>query len=105
MTVIALTGATGDVGYEACRQLALVEEVTKIVITARSKEQAQAVIAQLKSDTGKDFFEYVVVNFRDLNSIYGGCLGIPEARPPLLKRGRIRPLHDARRVWRDRCDG
>ena len=87
MTVIALTGATGDVGYEACRQLALVEEVTKIVITARSKEQAQAVIAQLKSDTGKDFFEYVVVNFRDLNSIMAAVSAFPKLDRLCLNAG------------------
>jgi len=81
MVCIAVTGATGDVGYEACRQLALVAEVTKIVITSRSEPQAKAVMAQLESDTGRDasFFSYVLLDLRTYDSITAAV----EAFPPV----------------------
>lgn len=89
MVCIALTGATGDVGYEACRQLCLVPEVTKIVITARSKQQAEAVVTQLIGDTGKEaaFFQYVIVNLRDLNSIMEAVRLFPKVDRLCLNAG------------------
>jgi len=71
MVVIAVTGATGDCGYEACRQLAFAPKVKHIVITCRAEPQAKAVVAQLASDTGKDasFFSYVLLDLRTYDSI------------------------------------
>ena len=87
--IIALTGATGDVGYEACRQLALRSEVSQLVLTCRSKPQAEAVVKQLVSDTGKpaSFFKYVIINFRDLNGILAAVSSFPKLDVLCLNAG------------------
>jgi len=71
MVVIVVTGANVGCGYESCRQLAAVSEVTKIVITTRSKEKAEATLSRLVADTGKarSFFDFQILDLGDVKSI------------------------------------
>lgn len=71
MVVIIVTGANIGCGYECCRQLSEVSEVTKIVISARSNDKAENTISKLVKDTGKDksFFDYILLDLGDVNSI------------------------------------
>lgn len=71
MVVIAITGGNAGIGYELARQLAAVPEVTKILITCRSTQKADAAISQLTQDTGKakSFFDSVILDLGDLASV------------------------------------
>lgn len=80
MVLILITGGNGDVGVEACKQLATKPEVTKVVITCRSEEKATKTIDGLVADTGKDpsFFGFVVMDMTDYSSIVEGAKVFPE---------------------------
>jgi len=89
MVAIAITGATGDVGYETCKQVSAVAEVTKLIITARTEEKASAVIAELVKDTGKDhsFFDFVVVDLSDYASVMTAVRAFPNVDRLCLNAG------------------
>ncbi|KAH9932792.1 NAD-P-binding protein [Epithele typhae] len=50
--VMIVTGGNTGVGYETCKEL--LKRDAKVYLAARSKERADAAIARLKQDTGKD---------------------------------------------------
>eukprot|EP00449_Zooxanthella_nutricula_P014071 CAMPEP_0198499796 /NCGR_PEP_ID=MMETSP1462-20131121/7830_1 /TAXON_ID=1333877 /ORGANISM="Brandtodinium nutriculum, Strain RCC3387" /LENGTH=110 /DNA_ID=CAMNT_0044228789 /DNA_START=112 /DNA_END=441 /DNA_ORIENTATION=+ len=79
MVVIAITGANVGIGYEVARQLATVSEVTKLVLSCRSAEKAEATISKLVQDTGKaeSFFESVILDLSDLASIQSAIATFP----------------------------
>jgi len=79
MVVIAITGAASGVGYEAARQLSAESDVTKLVLTARSAQKAEAAIAKLAQETGKDksFYDFVVLDLTDLSSIKAAVASFP----------------------------
>jgi len=89
MVVVALTGANGDVGYETCKQLSAVAEVTKLIVTARTEEKAGAVIDKLAADTGKDrsWFGFVVVDLSDYTSVMAAVQDFPQVDRLLLNAG------------------
>lgn len=76
-------------GYEGARQLAMVSEVKKIVITARSKEKAMRAISMLAKQTGKDetFFQHVLLDLGDVNSIKAAIDAFPAFDRILLNAG------------------
>lgn len=80
MVLILITGGNGDVGVEACKQLATKAEVTKIIITCRSDEKATKTIDNLIAATGKDssFFGYVTMDLTDYASIIEGVKSCPD---------------------------
>ena len=80
MVLVLITGGNGDAGGEACKQLATKSEVTKIIITCRSKEKATKTIDSLIASTGKDpsFFGYVTMDLTDYASIVKGVTFCPE---------------------------
>ena len=68
---IVVTGANAGCGYEACKQLAAVDEVGHIVVGVRSDEKAKDTIGSLVLETGKDasFFSSIIIDSADLASI------------------------------------
>jgi len=91
MVLIAMTGANGDVGVEACRQLVAVDEVTKILITCRSKEKAETTISTLVTKTGKDasMFDYLLLDLTDLSSIDKAIEDFPKVDRLCLNAGML----------------
>eukprot|EP00966_Prymnesium_polylepis_P107066 2479197-Prymnesium_polylepis.1 len=89
MTIIAITGVTGDVGYTACKIIAAVAEVRKLVVTCRTKEKAERVIGNLIRDTGKErsFFSYVVVDLSDHASLMSAIKEFPKVDRLCLNAG------------------
>lgn len=79
MAVIAITGAASGVGYEAARQLSAESEVTKLVLTARSAQKAEAAISKLVQETGKakSFYDFVVLDLSELSSIKAAVASFP----------------------------
>lgn len=65
---ILITGANSGLGFEAARQFALREGVSKIILACRDKAKAQAAIEQLEELTGKKIFETLIVDVGDLDS-------------------------------------
>jgi len=80
MVLILLTGGNGDVGVECCKQLATKPEVTKVVITCRSKKKAAQTIDAVVAATGKDrsFFGFALIDFLDYSSIVEGVKSCPD---------------------------
>jgi len=76
-------------GYEGARQLAMVPEVKKIVITARSKDKAETAISKLVKETGKEesFFEYFILDLADVSSIKAAIAAFPAFDRILLNAG------------------
>jgi NAD(P)-dependent dehydrogenase (short-subunit alcohol dehydrogenase family) len=87
--VVAVTGCSGDVGFDACRQLCGVAEVSKVVITCRTADKCAAVVAKLVKATGKDssFFSYVVLDLSDLSSIMAAVAAFPSVDRLCLNAG------------------
>jgi len=81
MVVVAITGGNGDVGVEACKQLAEKSEITKIIITCRSEEKATSTIKLVSSITGKStsFFGYVLLDLTDYSSIVNSIQDFPDS--------------------------
>lgn len=80
MVTIAITGGNGDVGTESSKQLCAYDEVTKIILTCRSKAKADKAIENLVKITGKDpsFFGYVLLDVMDIASIKGAIKAFPK---------------------------
>jgi len=89
MVVIAVTGATGDVGYALCTMLAASPEVTKLVVTCRTKETCTKVIARLTADTGKptSTFSSVVIEFDKYDSVLAAVSEFPTVDRICLNAG------------------
>ena len=79
MTTCVITGGNAGCGYEACRQLATIPEVGKIILTARSKAKADNAIDNLVKATGvgKDKFDSVVLDLEDLASVVACIDALP----------------------------
>ena len=91
MVKVAITGGTSGVGFEACKQLCAVAEVTGVVLTSRSSANAEKAIERLRSATGKDgsFFEYVVLDLEDLPSIVAAISSFPKVDRICLNGSRL----------------
>lgn len=77
---VVVTGANQGIGFEACKQLADVSSVKKIVLTCRSKAKAETAIAKLVELTGKDpsLFGYVVLDLDDYASVTKAAAALPD---------------------------
>lgn len=68
LSSILITGANSGLGFEAARQFAMREGVSKIVLACRNKVRAQDALRHLESLTGKKIFEILIVDVGDLES-------------------------------------
>lgn len=66
--IYLITGANSGLGFEAARQLALRDGVSKIILACRNKTKAQKALQKLKELTGKDVFEILIVDVSNLKS-------------------------------------
>ena len=67
-STILITGSNSGLGFEAARQLALLDSTQKILLACRNKDKADAAKAQLEELTGKKIFEVLIVDVGDLDS-------------------------------------
>lgn len=67
-TSILITGANSGLGFEAARQFALKDGISRIVLACRNEERAQKALEQLEELTGKKIFEILIVDVGDLES-------------------------------------
>ena len=56
--VVLLTGATAGIGKEAARQLA--ERGAELVCVGRNRAKTEALVAELRSDTGNDSVDFLI---------------------------------------------
>jgi len=64
---VIVTGGNGGIGKETAR--VLLSKGAKVYIATRSKEKSQAVIEDLKQDTGKDAIYFLKLDLSDLAAI------------------------------------
>jgi len=65
---ILITGANSGLGFEAARQFALREGVSKITLACRNQTRAEEALQKLEALTGKKIFEVLIVDVGDLDS-------------------------------------
>ena len=65
---ILITGANSGLGFEAARQFALRDGVSKVILACRNKTKAQEALQKLEEFTGKKIFEILIVDVGDLKS-------------------------------------
>jgi len=68
LSSILITGANSGLGFEAARQFALRDGISKIVLACRNKDRAQEALLELEELTGKKIFETLIVDVSDLES-------------------------------------
>jgi len=66
---ILITGANIGLGKEAARQLALKKETKKVILFCRNQTKAELAKKDLEEQTGKTFFEIVIGDVSDANSV------------------------------------
>lgn len=89
MVVVAITGGNGDVGTEISKQLSVVPEITKVILTCRTQSKADQTIETLVKETGKDtsFFGSVLLDVMDISSIASAIESFPTIDRLLLNVG------------------
>ena len=65
---ILITGANSGLGFEAARQFALREGVSKITLACRNQTRAEEALQKLEALTGKKIFEVLIADVSDLDS-------------------------------------
>lgn len=65
---ILITGANSGLGFEAARQFALRDDVSKITLACRNKSRAEKALQELEFLTGKKIFDILIVDVGDLDS-------------------------------------
>ena len=75
---ILITGASGGLGKECARQLAMLDETEKIYLACRNEEKAKAAKLSLEQSTGKSIFEIVLMDVSNLNSVRAAVESISE---------------------------
>ena len=65
---ILITGANSGLGFEAARQFALRDGVSKITLACRNKTKAEDALQNLEALTGRNIFEVLIVDVGDLES-------------------------------------
>ena len=81
---ILITGANTGLGKEAARQLALLDDTTKIYLACRNPDRAQAAKHSLEESTGKRIFEILPMDLMDLDSVRRSVQLLPEAVDGLI---------------------
>jgi len=66
---IIITGANAGIGKNAAKQLALLNSTEKIYLACRSESKAAIAKEELEQQTGKSFFEIIVMDLNDLASV------------------------------------
>jgi NAD(P)-dependent dehydrogenase (short-subunit alcohol dehydrogenase family) len=66
---ILITGANIGLGKETARQLALKQETKKVILFCRNPGKAEAAKKDLEEQTGKKFFEIIIGDVADANSV------------------------------------
>ena len=66
---ILVTGANAGIGLAASRLVALKDSTTKVILGCRSEERAVEAKAQLERQTGKQIFEVLLIDLKDLQSV------------------------------------
>ena len=72
--VVVVTGATQGIGLETARAMARMG--ARVVITARDQGKADRAIVDLKSSTGNDRVESVLVDFASMDSMKKGAADV-----------------------------
>lgn len=65
---VLITGANSGLGFEAARQLAQQNEISKIILACRNKDRAQEALKQLENLTGRDIYEILIIDVGNLES-------------------------------------
>ncbi|MGJ8563333.1 MAG: SDR family NAD(P)-dependent oxidoreductase [Alphaproteobacteria bacterium] len=63
-----ITGANSGLGFDAARQFALREGVSKVILACRNITRAEEALKKLEELTGKEIFEILIVDVGDLKS-------------------------------------
>ncbi|KAH9932785.1 NAD(P)-binding protein [Epithele typhae] len=82
--VIIVTGGNAGIGYETCKEL--LKHDAKVYLAARSKERADAAIARLKQDTGKEAI-FLPIDLSSLTSVRIAAWGDGAPIDALTKEG------------------
>ncbi|MGB2105092.1 MAG: SDR family NAD(P)-dependent oxidoreductase [Glaciecola sp.] len=67
-STILITGANSGLGFEAAKQFAQKEGVSKIILACRNQTRAHEAFQQLEAQTGKDIFEILIIDVSNLAS-------------------------------------
>jgi len=81
---ILITGANAGIGKESARQLALLEDTEKIYLACRNEERAKAAKLELERKTGKSFFEIMIMDVSDVNSVRSAVNSLNEPIDALI---------------------
>ncbi len=81
---ILITGANNGLGKEAARQLALKKETEKIYLACRNRDRAEAAKKELEQSTGKSFFEIVIMDVSDKESVRNAVKSLKEPVDALI---------------------
>ncbi len=65
---ILITGANSGLGFEAARQFALRDEVSRVVLACRNEARARDALRRLEELTGRKIFEILIVDVGNLES-------------------------------------
>ncbi|GEM78899.1 SDR family NAD(P)-dependent oxidoreductase [Vibrio superstes] len=68
LSSVLITGANAGLGFEAARQFALREGISKVILACRDKAKAQDAQQRLEQLTEKKIFETLIVDVGDLDS-------------------------------------
>src|SRR5665213_2632521 len=66
---ILITGANIGLGKETARQITLKKETKKVILFCRNQVKAEAAKKDLEEKTGKKFFEIIIGDVSDANSV------------------------------------
>jgi len=66
---ILITGANAGLGKETARQLALKRETKKVILFCRNRARAEAAKKDLEAETRKRFFEIIIGDVTDADSV------------------------------------
>lgn len=66
---VLITGANAGLGYDAAKQIALKEGVTRVILACRNPDRAAAAKKNLEDETKKQVFEVLIMEVSNLESV------------------------------------